>query len=120
MTRKKLARLAPIQQEVPERAPRDWAEVQQIGRRRFRARSVAGGRLPASRACRFEQQLDCEALQSSPEHVTLRSFCGLAHKRATVEGAVFTIDATRDCSAFLPVEINKRQLAVMIGGRAIQ
>ena len=61
----------------------------------------------------------CEALQSSPEHVRLCDpFCGLAHKRATNEGAVvhYRCHAGLQCFS-LPVEINKRKLAV-IGGRA--
>ncbi len=119
MTRKKLARLAPIEQEVPERAPRGWAEVQQsVAEDSGLALLLVEGYQPPALVVSNNNSI-CEALQSSPEHVRLCDpFCGLAHKRATNEGAVvhYRCHAGLQCFS-LPVEINKRQLAV-IGGRA--
>lgn len=119
MTRKKLARLAPIEQEVRERAPRGWAEVQQsVAEDSGLALLMVEGYQPPALVVSNNNSI-CEALQSSPEHVRLCDpFCGLAHKRATNEGAVvhYRCHAGLQCFS-LPVEINKRQLAV-IGGRA--
>lgn len=119
MTRKKLARLAPIEQEAPERAPRDWGEVQQsVAQDSGLALLLVEGYQPPALVVSNNNSI-CEALQSSPEHVRLCDpFCGLAHKRATVEGAVvhYRCHAGLQCFS-LPVEINKRRLAV-IGGRA--
>lgn len=119
MTRKRLARLAPIEQEVPERAPRGWGEVQQsVAKDSGLALLMVEGYQPPALVVSNNNSI-CEALQSSPEHVRLCDpFCGLAHKRATTEGAVvhYRCHAGLQCFS-LPVEINKRQLAV-IGGRA--
>ena len=119
MTRKKLARLAPIQQEVPEHAPRGWGEVQQsIAEDSGLALLLVEGYQPPALVVSNNNSI-CEAMQSSPEHVRLCDpFCGLAHKRASNEGAVvhYRCHAGLQCFA-LPVEINERQLAV-IGGRA--
>ena len=119
MTRKKLARLAPIEQEVPERAPRGWRELQQsIAEDAGLALLLVEGYQPPALVVSHNNSI-CEALQSSPEHVRLCDpFCGLAHKRATSEGAVvhYRCHAGLQCFS-LPVEIGKRQLAV-IGGRA--
>lgn len=119
MTRKRLARLAPIEQEVPKRAPRGWAEVQQsVAEGSGLALLLVEGYQPPALVVSNNNSI-CEALQSSPEHVRLCDpFCGLAHKRATNEGAVvhYRCHAGLQCFS-LPVEINKRQLAV-IGGRA--
>jgi diguanylate cyclase (GGDEF)-like protein len=119
MTGKKLARLAPIEQEVPERAPSGWREVQQpIAKDSGLALLLVEGYQPPALVVSNNNSI-CEALQSSPEHVRLCDpFCGLAHKRATNEGAVvhYRCHAGLQCFS-LPVEISKRQLAV-IGGRA--
>ena len=119
MTRKKLARLAPIEQEVPERAPGGWREVQQsIAEDSGLALLLVEGYQPPALVVSHNNSI-CEALQSSPAYVRrCDPFCGLAHKRATNEGAVvhYRCHAGLQCFS-LPVEIGKRQLAV-IGGRA--
>ncbi|HEX5702879.1 MAG TPA: diguanylate cyclase [Pyrinomonadaceae bacterium] len=119
MTRKKLARLAPIEQELPERAPGGWDEVQQsVAADSGIAVLLVEGYQPPALAVSNNNSI-CEAMQSSPEHVRLCDpFCGLAHKRAANEGAVvhYRCHAGLQCFS-LPVEINTRQLAV-IGGRA--
>ena len=119
MTRKKLARLAPIEQEVPERAPHGWREVQQsISEESGLALLLVEGYQPPALVVSHNNSI-CEALQSSPEHVRkCDPFCGLAHKRATNEGAVVHYRCHAGLLCFsLPVEIGERQLAV-IGGRA--
>jgi diguanylate cyclase (GGDEF)-like protein len=119
MTGKKFARLAAIQQETPERAPTGWAELQKsIAEASSIALLLVEGYQPPALAVANNNSI-CETLQSSPEHVRLCDpYCGLAHKRATTEGAVvhYRCHAGLQCFA-LPVEINGRQLAV-IGGRA--
>mgnify|MGYP003577344987 CR=1 FL=1 len=119
MTGNKLARLAPIEQDVPEQAPRGWREVQQsLVEESGLALLLVEGYQPPALAVSNNNSI-CEALQSSPEHVRLCDpFCGLAHKRATNEGAVvhYRCHAGLQCFS-LPVDINQRQLAV-IGGRA--
>lgn len=119
MTAKKLARLAPIEQEVPERAPRGWREAQQrIAESTGLALLLVEGYQPPALVVSNNNSI-CEALQSSPEHVRkCDPFCGLAHKRATAEGAVvhYRCHAGLQCFS-LPVKIGDRELAV-IGGRA--
>src|SRR5687767_9267543 len=119
MTRKKLARLAPIEQEAPERAPGGWDELQQsVAADSGIAVLLVEGYQPPALVVSNNNSI-CEAMQSSPEHVRLCDpFCGLAHKRATNAGAVVNYRCHAGLQCFsLPVEINKRQLAV-IGGRA--
>jgi diguanylate cyclase (GGDEF)-like protein len=119
MTKKKPARLAPIEQETPERAPSGWREVQD---------SVAGsagislllveGHQPPSLVISNNNSI-CKTLQSSPDHVRLcDAYCGIAHSRALGEGEVihYRCHAGLQCFA-LPVKIDDRNLAV-IGGRA--
>jgi diguanylate cyclase (GGDEF)-like protein len=119
MTAKKLARLAPIEQELPDRAPRGWREAQQtIAGDSGLALLLVEGYQPPALVVSNNNSI-CEALQSSPEHVRLCDpFCGLAHKRATNEGAVvhYRCHAGLQCFS-LPVELSSRKLAV-IGGRA--
>ena len=119
MTAKKLARLAPIEQELPDRAPRGWREAQQpIAEDSGLALLLVEGYQPPALVVSNNNSI-CEALQSSPKHVRLCDpFCGLAHKRATNEGAVvhYRCHAGLQCFS-LPVAISSRKLAV-IGGRA--
>ena len=115
MTKKKLARLAPIEQELPEKAPPGWREMQQsIAESSGIALLLVEGYQPPALAVTHNNSI-CETLQS----VRLCDpYCGMAHKRATTEGAVvhYRCHAGLQCFS-LPVEISGRQLAV-IGGRA--
>ena len=119
MTNKKLARLAAIEQETAERAPSGWAPVQMsLAESSGISLLLVEGYQPPALAIANNNSI-CETLQSSPEHVRLCDpYCGMAHKRATDEGAVvhYRCHAGLQCFA-LPVEISGRQLAV-IGGRA--
>lgn len=119
MTKKKLARLAPIEQELPEKAPRGWRELQQsVAESSGIALLLVEGYQPPALVVTNNNSI-CETLQSSPEHVRLCDpYCGMAHKRATTAGAVvhYRCHAGLQCFS-LPVEISGRQLAV-IGGRA--
>lgn len=119
MTAKKVARLTPIEQEVPERAPRGWRETQQaIAEASGISLLLVEGYQPPALVVSNNNSI-CEALQSSPEHVRkCDPYCGQAHQRATAEGAVvhYRCHAKLQCFS-LPVKIGERQLAV-IGGRA--
>src|SRR6266508_4379078 len=119
MTKKKLARLAAIEQETPERAPSGWAPLQKsLAESSGIALLLVEGYQPPALAIANNNSI-CETLQSSPERVRLCDpYCGIAHKRATAEGEVvhYRCHAGLQCFA-LPVEIGSRQLAV-IGGRA--
>ena len=119
MARKKFARLTPTEQEVPERAPRGWRDVQQpIAEGSGIALLLVEGYQPPALTVSNNNSI-CQQLQSSPEHVRLcDAYCGLAHKRATAEGSVvhYRCHAGLQCFA-LPVKISGRQLAI-IGGRA--
>lgn len=119
MLRKKPARLTPIEQEVPDKAPRGWREVQQpIAENSGMALLLVEGYQPPALAISNNNSI-CEKLQSSSEHVRLcDAYCGMAHKRATAEGSVIHYRCHAGLQCFsLPVEISGRQLAV-IGGRA--
>lgn len=119
MTGKKLARLTPIEQEAPERAPRGWREVQQsIAAASGISLLLVEGYQPPALAVSNNNSI-CDSLQSSPEYGRLCDpYCGIAHKRATDEGAVIHYRCHAGLQCFsLPVRIGGKQLAV-IGGRA--
>jgi diguanylate cyclase (GGDEF)-like protein len=108
-----------IPQEVPERAPAGWAEVQT----RVAAESgisilLVEGHQPPALVVTNNNSI-CHALQSSPDHAELcEPFCGEAHARATTANAIthYRCHAGLQCFA-MPVELDERRL-VAIGGRA--
>jgi diguanylate cyclase (GGDEF)-like protein len=115
-----VAGAALIPQEVPERSPDGWAEIQtSIAESSGISLLLVEGYQPPALAVGNNNSI-CEALQSSPAHVALCDpFCGAAHKRATRAGTIthYRCHAGLHCFA-MPVEIdNPRPLAV-IGGRA--
>src|SRR5215813_2164410 len=89
MTKKEPARLAPIEQETPERAPSGWRELQEsIADSTGVAFLLVEGNQPPALAIANNNSI-CEKLQSSPEYVGLcEPYCGAAHRRASDEGAV--------------------------------
>ena len=119
MTERKLAHPPAIKQETPERAPNGWAPVQEsIAQSSGIALLLVEGHQPPALAIANNNSI-CETLQSSPEHVELCDpYCGIAHSRATAEGAVvhYRCHAGLQCFA-LPIKIANREL-VVIGGRA--
>ena len=109
-----------IAQELPERAPRGWAETQQtIADSSGISLLLVEGVQPPALAISNNNSI-CEALQSSPKHVKLCDpYCGAAHSRATSAKSIvhYRCHAGLQCFA-MPVGIdNQRNLAV-IGGRA--
>ena len=120
MSEKKFARMAPIMQEEPERAPQGWAPVQQsIAESSGIALLLVEGYQPPALVIANNNSI-CEALQSSPEHVRLCDpFCGIAHNRATASDTVvhYRCHAGLQCFA-LPVAISSERKLVVIGGRA--
>jgi diguanylate cyclase (GGDEF)-like protein len=115
------ASIAPaIPQELPERSPAGWAEIQKsIAESSGISLLLVEGYQPPALSVSNNNSI-CDALQSSPEYVKLCDpFCGVAHERATSAGTIthYRCHAGLQCFA-LPVEIeSERQLAV-IGGRA--
>src|SRR2546430_15752770 len=89
MTERKLAPPPAIKQEMPERAPNGWAPVQEsIAQSSGIALLLVEGQQPPALAIANNNSI-CETLQSSPDHVRLCDpYCGIAHSRATAEGAV--------------------------------
>ena len=121
ISEKSAAPANPTLQEMPERAPRGWARVQE---------SIAGssgislllveGQQPPSLAIANNNSI-CAALQSSPEHVKLCDpFCGAAHERAIGADTVthYRCHAGLQCFA-MPVEIDSQRRLAVIGGRAL-
>jgi diguanylate cyclase (GGDEF)-like protein len=109
-----------IPQELPERSPAGWPEIQKsIAESAGIALLLVEGHQPPALSIANNNSI-CEALQSSAEHVGLCDpFCGVAHERATSAGTIthYRCHAGLQCFA-MPIEIdNRRQLAV-IGGRA--
>src|ERR1041384_2876002 len=108
-----------IPQQLPERAPAGWAEVQT----RLAAQSgisilLVEGHQPPALAVTNNNSI-CHALQSSPDHGKLCDpFCGEAHARAQAAKAIthYRCHAGLQCFA-MPVELHEREL-VAIGGRA--
>jgi diguanylate cyclase (GGDEF)-like protein len=108
-----------IPQEVPERAPAGWAEVQT----RLAAQSgvsilLVEGHQPPALVVMNNNSI-CRALQSSRDHAKLCDpFCGEAYARATAANAIthYRCHAGLQCFA-MPVQLDERDL-VAIGGRA--
>ena len=107
------------QAEVPERAPKGWAQNQtSIAESAGISLLLLEGHQPPALAIANNNSI-CEALQSSPDHADLCDpFCGTAYDRAVGARTIthYRCHAGLQCFA-LPVEIGGRQLAV-IGGRA--
>jgi diguanylate cyclase (GGDEF)-like protein len=120
MTEKKAARPTANKQETPEQAPKDWTPFQQeIAGSTGLALLLVEGHQPPALAIANNNSI-CHALQSSSEYVKLCDpFCGVAHARATAEGAVirYRCHAGLQCFA-LPVNLAADRELVIIGGRA--
>lgn len=111
---------AAITQEVIERAPVGWAEVQE------KVASAAGlsvllvdGYQPPALVVSNNNSI-CHAFQSSPEFVKLCDpYCGQAHQRALKAGEAinYKCHAGLSCIA-MPLEIGGQENLAVIGGRA--
>jgi diguanylate cyclase (GGDEF)-like protein len=109
-----------IPQELPERAPLGWPEIQKsIAESSGISLLLVEGHQPPALSIANNNTI-CQTLQSSPDHVGLCDpFCGVAHERATGDNSIthYRCHAGLQCFA-MPVELDsERQLAV-IGGRA--
>jgi diguanylate cyclase (GGDEF)-like protein len=120
MTKNSLKSKPSIVQEHPEDAPAGWDPIQ---RRLAESSSLSvllvDGRQPPALVVSHNNSI-CQALQSSPDHVSLCDpYCGDAHRRAMSSGGVVHYKCHAGLQCFtMPVQIaNKRNLAV-IGGRA--
>jgi diguanylate cyclase (GGDEF)-like protein len=121
ITNKRTITAQGIEQETPERAPEDWAAVQEsLALDSGLSLLLVEGTQPPALTVSNNNSI-CHALQSSPKHVQLCDpFCGAAHERAVDAGTVthYRCHAGLHCFA-MPVQIERdRQLAV-IGGRAL-
>lgn len=108
-----------VPQEVPERAPAGWAEVQtHLAAQSGISILLVEGHQPPALVVTNNNSI-CRALQSSPDHAKLCDpFCGEAHARAQAAKAIthYRCHAGLQCFA-MPVELDEREL-VAIGGRA--
>jgi len=106
--------------EVPERAPKGWAQIQtSIAESAGLSLLLLEGHQPPALAIANNNSI-CEALQSSPDHAGLCDpFCGTAHKRAISANTIthYRCHAGLQCFA-MPVEIDSRRQLAVIGGRA--
>ena len=120
MKDKSVKRSTTITQEVPEQAPRSWAEIQNsIAESSGISLLLVEGHQPPALAIANNNSI-CEALQSSPEHVGLCDpFCGTAHGRAVSANNIthYRCHAGLQCFA-MPVEIDSQRQLAVIGGRA--
>ena len=120
MTTKQRAHTAAIVQEVSERAPNGWPAAQHsIADAAGIALLLVEGHQPPALAIANNNSI-CEALQSSPDYVSLCDpYCGVAHSRTVAEDAVvhYRCHAGLECFA-IPVQIGDEQPLAIIGGRA--
>lgn len=120
MTTKQRADTAAIVQEVSERAPNGWPAAQHsIADAAGIALLLVEGHQPPALAIANNNSI-CEALQSSPDYVSLCDpYCGVAHSRTVTENAVvhYRCHAGLECFA-IPVQIGDEQPLAIIGGRA--
>jgi len=120
MTTKQRADTAAIVQEVSERAPNGWPAAQHsIADAAGIALLLVEGHQPPALAIANNNSI-CEALQSSPDYVSLCDpYCGVAHSRTVAEDAVvhYRCHAGLECFA-IPVQIGDEQPLAIIGGRA--
>jgi diguanylate cyclase (GGDEF)-like protein len=109
-----------IPQEAPQRAPKGWAEIQKsIAESAGISLLLVEGDQPPSLTITNNNSI-CEALQSSPDHVSLCDpFCGAAHSRVVSANTIthYRCHAGLQCFA-MPVEIDSRRQLAVIGGRA--
>lgn len=109
-----------IPQELPERVPKGWAQVEaSIAESSGISLLLVEGHQPPALTIANNNSI-CEALQSSPEHVGLCDpFCGAAHGRAVSANSIthYRCHAGLQCFA-MPVELDQQRQLVVIGGRA--
>src|SRR5438105_7241124 len=109
-----------ILQEVSERGPEGWREVQKsIAESSGLALLLVDGYQPPALIVTNNNSI-CHAFQSSPDFVKLCDpFCGAAYSRATAANTIthYRCHAGLHCFA-TPVEIDEERGLVVIGGRA--
>src|SRR6266545_3297589 len=104
-----------IPQEVPERVPAGWAEVQtRLAEQSGISILLVEGHQPPALVVTNNNSI-CHALQSSPDHAKLCDpFCGEAHARATAAKAIthYRCHAGLQCFA-MPVQLDERDLVAI-------
>jgi diguanylate cyclase (GGDEF)-like protein len=109
-----------IPQESPEGAPVGWDEVQSaVAESSGISLLLVDGHQPPALVITNNNSI-CNALQSSPRHVTLCDpFCGEAHARAQAAGTIthYRCHAGLQCFA-MPIEVDATRELTVIGGRA--
>jgi diguanylate cyclase (GGDEF)-like protein len=109
-----------IAQEVIERAPVGWAEVQEkVASGAGLAVLLVDGYQPPALVVSNNNSI-CHAFQSSPEFVKLCDpYCGQAHQRALKAGGAinYKCHAGLSCIA-MPLEVGDEENLAVIGGRA--
>ncbi len=120
-SKKFIERPREIVQEIPDRRPEGWANIQaSLAAESGMSLLLVEGAQPPALAISNNNSI-CQAFQSSPEHGKLCDpYCGVAHQRAIVAGTVkhYRCHAGLHCFT-MPIDIDPvRQLAI-IGGRTL-
>lgn len=107
-------------QELPDRAPAGWAEIQtSIAASAGISLLLVEGHQPPALSIANNNSI-CAGMQASPRHAQLCDpFCGAAHDRATAAGTIvhYRCHAGLQCFA-IPVELDPQRTLAVIGGRA--
>lgn len=110
----------PIVQELTDRAPEGWPEVQrELANSAGVSMLLVEGQQPPALTVTNNNSI-CHALQTSPEHVKLCDpYCGQAHARATAAKEIthYRCHAGLQCFA-MPIDLDDKRDLVVIGGRA--
>src|SRR6266568_5012459 len=120
-SKKFIERPREIVQEIPDRRPEGWANIQaSLAAESGMSLLLVEGAQPPALAISNDNS-SCQAFQSSPEHGKLCDpYCGVAHQCAIVAGTVkhYRCHAGLHCFT-MPIDIDPvRQLAI-IGGRTL-
>src|SRR2546427_8827048 len=118
----KTAKRSVIKQEVPDRAPKGWAGVQEsIAQSSGLALLLVDGYQPPALVVASNNSI-CNALQSSPDYVGLCDpYCGAAHIRVTGANSIIHYRCHAGVQSFaVPVEIEEQRPLAVIGSQAFE
>jgi diguanylate cyclase (GGDEF)-like protein len=120
MTKKSPQGKAVLTQEIPDRAPAGWAEVQdKVAEGLDLSVLLVEGHQPPALVISNNNSI-CQAFQSSPDYVKLCDpYCGQAHSKSLSAGKAidYKCHAGLSCVA-MPIEIGGESNLAVIGGRA--
>ena len=120
-SKKFIERPREIVQEIPDRRPEGWANIQaSLAAESGMSLLLVEGAQPPALAISNNNSI-CQAFQSSPEHGKLCDpYCGVAHQRAIVAGTVkhYRCHAGLHCFT-MPIDIDPARQLAIIGGRTL-